>query len=171
MTNDTTPAVAVQKPVTASRVEDNATASREPAPRAAATNGDAAHMHGEEIPYSARAYIPTQEETVDDESRVSRSDGMVSMQRSGKRGGRKGGWDTATLEEAQLTKSELVKRNVELAIEDRRQKLLAKQAMKEERFRITRNREMNEIAMRKQEVLLLPAPQPSSRNTERLARC
>ena len=74
-----------------------------------------------------RAVVPAEE------ARLSMSDGMVPTKPKGPRG-KKPMWNTQQIEELSMTKTELVKRNAELAAERRREELLAKQAQKEKLF-------------------------------------
>lgn len=94
----------------------------------------------DDVPLSARE-VPNAHmgvEPVADDTRLSASDGMVPFVQRGSpapkmRKDRM--WDTTQIEEAILSKTDLVKRNAELAVERRRAELVEKQAQKEQLFK------------------------------------
>ncbi len=81
-----------------------------------------------------------------DDTRMVSSDGMVPT----KPKAAKPVWDTKQIEELSLTKTELVKRNAELAAERRREELLAKQAAKQKLFKQMQRERKATIAAKRQ---------------------
>eukprot|EP01046_Picozoa_sp_COSAG06_P051550 COSAG06_NODE_8435_length_2175_cov_1.436416_1_plen_536_part_00 len=87
-----------------------------------------------------RAVVPV------DDSRMVASDGMVPTKPKAS----KPVWDTKQIEELSLSKTELVKRNAELAAERRREELLAKQAAKQKLFKQMQRERKATIAAKRQ---------------------
>ena len=97
-------------------------------------------------PASARL---AREMTVPDDVRLSASDGMVSPKT--RRASKNKLWDSAQIQEVILSKSELVKKNAELAVERRRQELVDKQAQKEIIFKQMQEERRKELAEKRRE--------------------
>lgn len=81
-----------------------------------------------------------------DDTRMVSSDGMVPTKPKAS----KPVWDTKQIEELSLTKTELVKRNAELAAERRREELLSKQAAKQKLFKKMQRDRKSKIAEKRE---------------------